>query len=361
MIITDEKQADDYYQALINRTPSYVGTFFVGVKTTSIFCIATCRARKPKRENVVFYTHFKDAMDAGFRPCKVCKPTENAHEAPFEVQAAMNLVRDCTKAKITDRQLAEAGIRPIFVRRWFNQHYGMTFQTFQRMYRINYAFQELKSGKTATHTALDSGYDSLSGFGYTYKKLLGHSPTSNLESSVILIDRLTTPIGPMFVCATDDGICLLEFVDRRMLETEFEDLQRRLKSPIMTGENAHTKQLKKELEEYFAGTRQDFTVKLHTPGTEFQNGVWQTLNTIPFGSTASYQEQATRLNNPKAVRAVARANGMNRIAIVIPCHRVIGKDGSLTGYAGGLERKRWLLDHEKRHTKQSATDTEKTL
>ncbi|MGO2354233.1 MAG: bifunctional transcriptional activator/DNA repair enzyme AdaA [Marinomonas foliarum] len=349
MLITNEKQADGYYQALLNREPSYVGVFFVGVKTTSIFCIATCRARKPKRENVVFYTHFKDAMDAGFRPCKVCRPTENTHEAPYEVQVAINLVRDCTKAKITDQTLRESGIRPIFVRRWFNQHYGMTFQTFQRMYRINYAFQELKTGKTATSTALDSGYDSLSGFGYTFKKLLGHAPTLNLENAVILIDRLTTPIGPMFVCATEEGICLLEFVDRRMLETEFEDLQRRLKAPIVAGENAHIKQLKQELAEYFSGKRSEFNVPLHTPGTDFQNAVWQMLGTIPFGETASYQEQATRLNNPKAVRAVARANGMNRVAIVIPCHRVIGKDGSLTGYAGGLERKRWLLDHEKAH------------
>lgn len=357
MLITDEKQADGYYQALLNREPSFVGVFFVAVKTTSIFCIATCRARKPKRKNVEFYTHFKDAMDAGFRPCKVCRPTENAHEAPYEVQAAMNLVRDCTKAKITDQELRESGIRPIFVRRWFNQHYGMTFQTFQRMYRINYAFQELKTGKSATNTALDSGYDSLSGFGYTFKKLLGHAPTLNLENAVILIDRLTTPIGPMFVCATDEGICLLEFVDRRMLETEFEDLQRRLKAPIVAGENGHMKQLKIELEEYFAGKRSEFSVPLHTPGTDFQNAVWQMLGSIPFGTTASYQEQATRLNNPKAVRAVARANGMNRIAIVIPCHRVIGKDGSLTGYAGGLERKRWLLDHEKSHRQHLETQS----
>ncbi|MBJ7536278.1 bifunctional transcriptional activator/DNA repair enzyme AdaA [Marinomonas transparens] len=350
MLITNEKQADDYYQALLKRKPSYVGIFFVGVKTTSIFCIATCRARKPKRENVAFYTHFKDAMDAGFRPCKICRPTENANEAPHEVQMAMDLVRDCTKAKITDQQLVEAGIRPIFLRRWFNQHYGMTFQTFQRMYRINYAFKELKSGKTATNTALDSGYDSLSGFGYTFKKLLGHSPSLNMENSVILIDRLTTPIGPMFVCATEKGICLLEFVDRRMLESEFEDLQKRLKATIITGENQHTKQLKQELEAYFSGARKNFTVPLQTPGTDFQNQVWQALGTIPYGETASYQEQAIRLNNPKAVRAVARANGMNRIAIIIPCHRVIGKDGSLTGYAGGLERKRWLLDHEKAHS-----------
>jgi len=349
MLITDHQQADEYYQALIERDSSYVGCFFVGVKTTSIFCISTCRARKPKRENVNFYTHFKDAMDAGFRPCKVCRPTENSQQAPPEVEAAMNLVRDCTKAKITDQQLREAGIRPIFVRRWFNQHYGMTFQAFQRMYRINFAYHELKSGKTATHAALDSGYDSLSGFGYTYKKLLGHSPTLNREQSVILIDRLTTPIGPMFVCATDQGICLLEFVDRRMLETEFEDLQRRLKTTIINGENQHIIQLKADLDEYFAGQRQYFTVPLHSPGTDFQNQVWQVLQTIPYGQTASYQEQAIKLDNPKAVRAVARANGMNRIAIVIPCHRVIGKDGSLVGYAGGLERKKWLLEHEKTH------------
>lgn len=349
MLITDTKQADEYYQALIRRDSNYVGCFFVGVKTTSIFCIATCRARKPKRENVNFYTSFKDAMDAGYRPCKVCRPTENANQAPLEVQAAMDLVRDCTKAKITDQQLREAGIRPIFVRRWFNQHYGMTFQAFQRMYRINFAYHELKGGKSATHAALDSGYDSLSGFGYTYKKLMGQSPSLIREQSVILIDRLTTPIGPMFVCATETGICLLEFVDRRMLETEFEDLQKRLKATIINGENDHIKQLKVELQEYFAGTRKTFNVPLHTPGTDFQNRVWQVLQDIPFAETASYQQQAIKLDNPKGVRAVARANGMNRIAIVIPCHRVIGKDGSLVGYAGGLERKKWLLEHEQKH------------
>ncbi|MGR0279153.1 bifunctional transcriptional activator/DNA repair enzyme AdaA [Marinomonas dokdonensis] len=349
MVITDPQQADDFYQALLERKPSYVGSFFVGVETTSIFCIATCRARKPKRENVTFYTTLKEAMAAGFRPCKVCRPTENAHQTPREVQAAIDLVRDSEKAKITDQQLREEGIRPIYVRRWFNQHYGMTFQAFQRMYRINLAYQELKSGKSATVTALDTGYESLSGFGYTFKKVLGHSPKYNSENAVILIDRLTTPLGPMFVCASESGICLLEFVDRRMLETEFEDIQKRFKAPIVNGENQHIKQLKQELEEYFSGQRGVFDVHLDTPGTDFQQQVWQALQKIPYGHTASYQQQATSLNNPKAVRAVARANGMNRVAIVIPCHRVIGKDGSLTGYAGGLERKRWLLDHEKQH------------
>jgi AraC family transcriptional regulator of adaptative response/methylated-DNA-[protein]-cysteine methyltransferase len=167
---------------------------------------------------------------------------------------------------------------------------------------------------------------------------------------VILINRFTSPLGPRFVCATDEGICLLEFTDRRMLETEFRDLQKRLNATILIEENDHSKHAKRQLQEYFAGRRKTFTVPLHAPGTDFQQQVWKRLQDIPYGSTVSYQEQARRLGNPKAVRAVARANGMNRIAIIIPCHRVIGKDGSLTGYGGGLERKKWLLEHEQKNT-----------
>ncbi|WP_428198092.1 methylated-DNA--[protein]-cysteine S-methyltransferase [Aliivibrio kagoshimensis] len=166
---------------------------------------------------------------------------------------------------------------------------------------------------------------------------------------MILISRLTTPLGPMFVCATDKGVCLLEFVDRRMLETEFKDLQRLLKAKIITGENPHIKQAKKELAEYFSGQRTQFDVALDTPGTDFQNSVWNCLHQIPYGETRSYQQQAESIHNPKAVRAVASANGFNRISIIIPCHRVIGKNGQLTGYGGGLERKRWLIDHENEH------------
>lgn len=349
MKITKPSLIKKYYQALIDREPSFVGTFYVGVKTTSIFCIATCRARKPKFENVEFYSSFKEALAAGFRPCKICKPTENANQAPTEVVQAIEMVRNSPKQKITDYQLKQAGIGPELVRRWFNKHYGMTFQSYSRMLRINNAVIELKSGKGATDTAFDSGYESLSGFGYTYKKLVGKSPKQ--ATNVIVIDRFTTPLGPMFVCANNEGVCLLEFVERRMLETEFRDLQRLLDAQIMAGENQHTKQAKEQIAQYFAGERQAFSVPLIAPGTEFQQQVWQGLNLIAYGETASYAQQAQRIDNPKAVRAVARANGANRIAIIVPCHRVIGKDGSLTGYAGGLERKRWLLEHERAHAK----------
>lgn len=349
MLVTEKKAQQTYYQALLDRSTEYVGIFYAAVKTTSVFCIATCSARKPKRENVEFYTDFKSAMDAGFRPCKVCKPTENANQAPEQVERAMQMVRENPKEKIKDYQLRQQGISPEQIRRWFKKHYGMTFQAFQRMYRINIAYQELQQGGKATDIAFDSGYDSLSGFGYTYKKLLGQSPKNNTGNTVILINRLTTPLGPMFICATDKGVCLLEFVDRRMLETEFKDLQRLLKARIIAGENKHIRQAKKEMAEYFEGKRKTFDVALHTPGTDFQNQAWDALDTIPFGETASYQQQAEKLNKPNAVRAVGTANGCNRISIIVPCHRVIGKDGNLTGYGGGLERKRWLIDHEKKN------------
>ena len=346
MPITDSTTIDRYYQALVEKDPSFLGTFIVGVKTTSIFCIPTCRARKPLKKNVTFYSTVKEAMDHGFRPCKVCHPTHLAQEAPQEVQQAIQMVKDLPKQKITDQNLREEQISPEALRRWFKKHYGMTIQAYQRMFRINQAYLEVTAGKGTLETAYDNGYDSLSGFGYTYKNLIGSSPKESKANSIILIDRFTTPLGPMFVCATEQGVCLLEFVDRKMLETEFQDLQKRLQARIIAGENDHIRQAKRELEEYFSGTRTEFTVRLHTPGTDFQNQVWKGLFSIPFGETASYSQQAERIGNPKAVRAVASANGANRIAIIIPCHRVIGSDGSLTGYGGGLPRKEWLLRHE---------------
>jgi len=154
----------------------------------------------------------------------------------------------------------------------------------------------------------------------------------------------------MFACGTEEGICLLEFTDRKMLETEFKTLARQLNAQILQGDNLHFSELKVQLKEYFEGKRKQFSIQLHTPGTVFQNEVWKGLQDIPYGNTRSYLQQATYLNKPGAVRAVANANGMNRISILIPCHRIIGTDGSLTGYGGGVWRKKWLLDMEKENS-----------
>jgi AraC family transcriptional regulator of adaptative response/methylated-DNA-[protein]-cysteine methyltransferase len=150
----------------------------------------------------------------------------------------------------------------------------------------------------------------------------------------------------MVASASVQGLCLLEFDDNRRLTRELDDLQKRLSVEVVRASNRHLEHLRVELEKYFAGRLKTFTVPLHTPGTPFQEAVWKILLEIPYGETRSYKQQAIALGKPNAVRAVAAANGQNRISIVIPCHRVIGADGSLTGYGGGLDRKKWLLDHE---------------
>lgn len=345
MKIVDDDLCDIWYQALLERASEYTGVFFVGVITTGVFCISVCRARKPKRKNVEFYRDAKSALAAGFRPCKVCRPAENAHSAPLFVEEALALVRQDLKTRITDADLRRHGISQERVRRWFMQNHSITFQAFQRMQRVNIAIQELKSGRAATDVALDNGYESLSGFGYTYKRLTGAAPTQRAE--VIVIHRFTTPLGPMFVCATERGVCLLEFTDRRLLETEFRDIQRLMNARIVTGENNHTRQTVKEISEYFAGTRRQFDLVLDAPGSDFQRSVWQALRAVPYGQTFCYQTISLLLNKPDAASAIAAAHGANRIAIVIPCHRMSANDGATTGYGGGIARKEWLIEHEK--------------
>jgi O-6-methylguanine DNA methyltransferase len=215
------------------------------------------------------------------------------------------------------------------------------------MMRLNAAFTKIRLGEKITSAAFDSGYGSLSGFNEYFKSVVGKNPTKSKSKTLITIERIETPIGPMYACATEKGICMLEFTDRRMLETELKELVTHLNAVILPGENSFITKLRQELTEYFGKARKSFTVPLHTPGTEFQQAVWHKLQKIPYGTTVSYKQQARALHKPEAVRAVANANGRNRISIVIPCHRVIGEDGSLTGYGGGLPRKKWLLDFEK--------------
>jgi AraC family transcriptional regulator, regulatory protein of adaptative response / methylated-DNA-[protein]-cysteine methyltransferase len=208
------------------------------------------------------------------------------------------------------------------------------------------AFGQIKFGEKVVDAAYDSGYESLSGFSESFKKALGFSPNQSTDRQVVTVTRIPTPLGPMLAGASAEGICLLEFVDRRMLETQIARVKKLLQAELIPGESGYFPVLNRELEEYFEGKRKDFTVPLVVKGTPFQEKVWKALLAIPFGETRSYEEQAVSVGNAKAVRAVARANGDNRISILIPCHRVIGKDGTLTGYGGGLERKRYLLELE---------------
>ncbi len=164
---------------------------------------------------------------------------------------------------------------------------------------------------------------------------------------VLFHSKIDTPVGEMDVLSTNDGICLLEFHDRNELNAEIAVLEKHFECSITEGDNKHIIQLKEELIEYFNGNLQNFTVPTIFQGTEFQSKVWNALLDIPYGQTRTYKEQTLVLGDIKAIRAVASANGKNKLAIIIPCHRVIGSDGNLTGYAGGVDRKRFLLNLER--------------
>lgn len=341
------KKDDIFYQALVAKDPSFEGTFFAGIKTTGIFCRPTCTARKPKRENVEFFASAKDAILKGYRACKVCHPMEKSGSTPEYVDRVLRLLDEDPSLKLKDYDLLKLDIEPSKIRRWFLKNHGITFHAYQRMYRINTAFKKLQTGTSVTDIAFDSGYESLSGFNDSFKKVLGVSPKNSKEKRVIDFTRIETDLGTMVVCATDKGVCLLEFSDRKGLETELKQLAKYHNANIVQGHNKYFKQLKEELNAYFEGRLKEFKVPLDISGTDFQKQVWQALVEIPYGTTSSYLSQAEVLDKPSSVRAVANANGMNKIAIIIPCHRVVGSDGSLTGYAGGLWRKRKLIDLEK--------------
>jgi AraC family transcriptional regulator, regulatory protein of adaptative response / methylated-DNA-[protein]-cysteine methyltransferase len=338
---------DEKYTAIVRKDKTFEGLFVTAVKTTGVFCRPVCTARKPKPENVVFYTSAQEAIHHGYRPCRVCKPMELADTTPTQIQVLLQEVTENPQTRLTDADLKKRKIEPSQLRRWFQKNHNMSFHAFQRMIRINMAFTKINTGETITASAFDSGYNSLSGFNERFRSLVGDAPSTARDKTVINITRFSTPLGPMFACATEKGVCLVEFADRKMLEWELNDLKKRLNAVILPGENKHLDQVRREMEEYFTGKLKEFNTLLHPQGSEFQQSVWRALQKVSFGTTCSYSTLAGLLKQPNGVRAVASANGYNKISILIPCHRIIGANGNLTGYGGGLHRKKWLLDFER--------------
>lgn len=340
-------------RAFYKKDSNFEGIFFVGVKTTGIFCRPTCSARQPKKENLVFFSSAPEALQHGFRPCKVCQPLYQPGETPGWLQPLMNEFQNHPDIKLSDEDLRQRSIEPNRVRRWFKKNYGITFQVFVRAMKMSRAFSQIRKGNKVIEAAYDSGYESLSGFTDSFKKAIGFSPIQSRTKQLIVLTRLTTPLGPMVAAANDHGICLLEFLDSKRVESELNWLKTRLRVEIILGRNPFLNVLKQQLDEYFEGKRREFQLPIILIGTPFQKNVWRELQKIPYGSTISYKEQAKRVGRPAAVRAVARANSENKIAIIIPCHRVIGANGKLVGYGGGLWRKKYLLNLETRNNQST--------
>jgi AraC family transcriptional regulator of adaptative response/methylated-DNA-[protein]-cysteine methyltransferase len=338
---------DTLFAALLARDPAYDGFAYVGVTTTGVFCRLTCPARKPKRRNVRFFACRDAAQEAGFRACLRCRPLDAGRPVSGAFEALRGRIAAEPERRWSAADLKSLGYDPSTVRRAFQREYGVTFAQYARSQRLGLAVGRLQQGGSVIDAQLDAGYESGSGFREAIGRLIGDAPIRTAARPILVARWLDTPIGAMLAVADETGLHLLEFAERQALPGEIARLKERV-GPICFGQSNVIEALEHQLEQYFSGRQATFDVPVVQRGTAFEASVWDALRQVPSGQTRSYGEIARSIGRPDAPRAVARANGANQVAILVPCHRIVGADGSLTGYGGKIWRKQWLLEHERR-------------
>lgn len=306
---------------------------------SGVFCQPECK----KAGSDLRFESARDALAAGFRPCPDCRPIAGEHSDPDWLDRLMRKVESDPARRWHDHDLRIMGLDPALVRRWFVANHGLTFHAFTRLRRLGAALRQIQHGDPVKQAVVASGYDSESDFREAFAQVFGAPPSAVDRESSIWVNRVSTPLGSMIMGVSDQGLCLLEFAERRMLDTQLKRLRQRMGRVFLPGDHPLMQTIKKQLDAYFDGDLKKFDLPVQSPGTEFQESVWSQLRNIPYGEMRSYAEIAQAMGQANAVRAVGRANGDNRIAIIIPCHRVVGSDGELTGYGGGLWRKSYLL------------------
>jgi AraC family transcriptional regulator of adaptative response/methylated-DNA-[protein]-cysteine methyltransferase len=351
------------WRAFREKDSQFDGVFLVAVRTTGVFCRPVCRAKPPRPENVEFFPTAAHATAHGYRPCKICRPLDPPDGRP---PAVVRRLLELARANPQDRpirsgDLEAMGIDPATARRQFRQYCDMTFAGYQRAVRMNLALERVRAGGEVTPAQVAAGYESGSGFRQAFKRTFGGAASDGGGITTLYSARISTPVGPMLAVATDGGLHVLDFLDRKGLAGAIARVRRRFANAegapaaIVPVDHRHLAAARAQLEEYFAGRRRAFSLELAPAGSTFERLAWGFLQSIPYGQTRTYAEQAREIDRPAAVRAVGRANGMNYLSIVIPCHRVVGAGGALTGYGGGVWRKRWLLAHERRVAGGGAT------
>jgi AraC family transcriptional regulator, regulatory protein of adaptative response / methylated-DNA-[protein]-cysteine methyltransferase len=347
---------DVLYGHILRRDPELDGVVYVGVKTTGVFCRPVCPARTPLARNVAFFASPDEALDAGFRPCKRCRPLDDPNAPAAVLQRLLRLVEADPSRRWSEEDLRGLGIDPATARRHFQRRFDMTFSQYARARRLGHAFKTIRQGEQVIEAQLDAGFESGSGFRDAFARQFGAAPVRSRTARAFVLDWIDTPLGPLLAIAEDSELHMLEFVGRKALKSHVDRYRAAFNAAVLPGDAPALRSIRGELADYFAGRRLSFETPIASAGTPFQTEVWAALRAIPPGETRSYAEVAASIGRPGAVRAVANANRLNRCGLIIPCHRVIGADGGLTGYAGGLWRKEWLLDHERRIA-QSTTPT----
>ena len=335
---------DTAWAAFMRRDRTWDGRVIGAVKTTGIYCKPSCPARRPKREHVEFFESGEDARGAGYRPCLRCKPDEVGRDRQA-VARAVRLIERAEEAPSLDELAAAVGYAPHHFQRLFKRDLGVSPAEYARALRNKRTETALKANGRVTDAVYDAGYSGPSSFYSDAKERLGMTPSAwrnGGRGETIRWTHFDSPLGQMLIAATSKGICRLTFDDS-------EGSLRRLFPNATIVEDAGG--LKELVEGALAAIESPLAARelpIDVAGTAFQEAVWRELRKIPAGETRSYAQIAAAIGQPKAVRAVGTANGDNHVAVLIPCHRVIRSDGTLGGYAGGLDRKRKLLAAEGR-------------
>lgn len=334
------------YAALEARDPAYDGRAFVGVVTTGIFCRLSCPARNPKPENCRFFATAGECIEAGFRACKRCRPLAQISDADPLIADLLKALDAQPDRRWSEKDIVNMGLDPSTVRRVFKRHLGMTFLELARHRRLREGFTTLGQGGRVVDAQIGAGFSSASAFRDAFARLTGRAPGAFRADALLKADWIETPLGAMIAVSCPHRLHLLEFIDRKALPRELARLDQPGRGGIGLGRNPPTDRIEAELAAYFAGQSAGFSTPLQFHGTAFEKEMWAALMQIPAGEIRSYSDLARAIGRPGSVRAVARANGANQLAIVVPCHRVLGADGSLTGYGGGLWRKQRLIEIE---------------
>ncbi|MDB6454068.1 bifunctional transcriptional activator/DNA repair enzyme AdaA [Falsirhodobacter sp. 20TX0035] len=335
------------YAALLARDARFDGQAFVCVASTGVFCRLTCPARKPKAENCTFFATIGECLEAGYRACKRCHPLQAAALADPTIAALLHALDERPDLRWSEGHVEQLGYDLSTVRRSFKRQFGMTFLEMARQRRLREGFETLATGGKVITAQHEASFESASAFRAAFARLLGCAPADLRTDRRLRATWIPTPPGDMIAVSSRSHLHLLEFVDRKGLPAELARLQAASKEGIGIGALPPSDQAAAELADYFAARSDRFQTPLALAGSAFTQQVWDALREIPAGETRSYSEIARQVGRPAAVRAVARANGANQIALMIPCHRVIGADGSLTGYGGGLWRKQRLIEIER--------------
>lgn len=350
-VAPDEARDEARWAAFLARDAAFDGRFFIAVTTTGIYCRPSCPAKRPKRRNVRFYDTAKQAEGAGFRSCKRCKPTEPspALRHADKIKQACRQIETAEAEPRLGELAAAAGLSRYYFHRLFKTVLGVTPKAYAAACRAKRMREKLGRGASVTQAIYEAGFNSNGRFYATSSKMLGMTPTqfraggADLE---IVYAISQSSLGPLIVAASEKGICAILFGDDS--DQLRRDLARQFPRARLAKAGAGFERLVAKVVKLVENPRGRLELPLDLRGTAFQHRVWEALRRIPVGSTASYADVAKAIGSPKAVRAVARACASNRIAVAIPCHRVVGSDGSLTGYRGGLERKRALLARERK-------------